>query len=472
MSLFVKKVRRQIGFISLLLMIVILGAACGTSADEYVYTPTENSEVVSGAFEVVGTPTIAVAVSEVPTTGITVIAAVRADLSGTLWQLRSQDGQPVSAQITLQIVGNQISGLGGCNTYFATYEGIENSLLVDEVGRTEIFCEQTMEAENSYLAALESAISATRDNSTMTIQTLMGELVFKPVGVVAMENEMMATEEAAEVVPTQADVIVAEIVDGTAQAEETAAVAEVPTAEPVETDLISGSYLIEQVRQGDMVRRVVDGARPSEITFAAGNLSGHAGCNNFNATYMLNDNQLTISPIASTRMACTPALAAQEQMVFEALQTAQTVRIQGRDLIIEHASGTLLLRSTELLVEAQPPVVGEGTPTPEATTNPEATLPIVTGFDINILSAEAARIGVNGLFSDGCTSVSHSEQDVNGFIITFNVFVERDPTLTCIQQAIPFRESFDFEIVDLPPGDYTVIVNGAQGSFRLNDLGN
>lgn len=475
MGLFGKKnFLRQFGLLVLLLGV---GIGCGTAADEYIYTPTEGSDA-AGALDAVASPTVAVAVVEEPTVGITVIAAVRADLSGTLWQLRSQGGEPVNAQITLQIVGNQISGLGGCNTYFATYEGIEDSLTVDDIGRTEIFCEQTMEAENAYLAALGSASTATREGSTMTIQTDMGTLVFKPVGVVAMENEMAATE-AAEIEPTQETVIVAQIVE-----EEPVEVVE-PTAVPVQTDLISGNYLIQQVRQGDMVRRVVDGATTSEITFATGNISGNAGCNNFNATYTLDGDQINVTPIASTRMACTPALSAQEQMVFEALQTAQTVTFQGRDLIIYHASGTLLLRSTEPLAEAQPPVVeqveGEqtdqqGTPTEQPTTSPEPTpnleptLPIVTGFDINILSATVARIGVNGLFSDGCTRVTGSEQAVNGNIITFNVFVERDPALTCIQQAIPFRETFDFEIVDLEPGDYTVIVNGAQGAFRLNDL--
>lgn len=486
MGLFIQKFRKRLKATLLLLGLMILVVSCGTAASEYIYSPTPASTAFSsGALDVAPTPTIVVAVpEEVPTTGITVIAAVRADLSGTLWQLRSQAGEMVNAQITLQIVGNQISGLGGCNTYFATYEGIEETLVVDEIGRTEIFCEQTMEAENRYLAALESATTATRDGSTMAIQTAMGELVFKPVGVVAMENEMAATESA-ETAPTAVSVIVAEVVTDTPVVTETVAVVETPepTPEPVQTDFITGSYLIQQVRQGDMVRRVADGVTSAEMTFAAGAITGNAGCNNFNATYTLDGDQLRVSPIASTRIACTPALSAQEQMVFEALQTAQTARFQGRDLIIDHASGTLLLRSTEPLAEEQPPVAeevddgqsdttAEPTATPESTTDLEPTLPIVTGFDINILSAVEARIGVNGLFSDGCTRVTKSEQAVSDFIITFNVFVERDPTLTCIPQAIPFRETFDFEIVDLPPGDYTVIVNGAQGAFRLNDLGN
>ncbi len=472
MGLFVQNFRQQLWIIVILISLIAVGAACSTAADQYVYSPTGTTAASSGALDAAATPTIAVAVPQEPTTGITVIAAVRADLSGTLWQLRSQAGTAVNAQITLQIVGNQISGLGGCNTYFATYEGIEDSLIVDEIGRTEIFCEQTMEAENNYLAALSSAATATREGSTMTIQTAMGDLVFKPVGVVAMENEMAATE-AAEVAPEVGEepTVVAEPTEIVAAPE--------PTAVPVQTDSITGNYLIQQVRQGDMVRRIIDGTSTSTLTFSTGNLSGYAGCNNFNATYSLDSDQLSISPIASTRIACTPALTAQEQMVFEALQTAQRFTLQGRDLIIEHASGTLLLRSTEPLAEAQPPVTdnpeSEATPapTPEPTpANTEPSLPIVTGFDINIFSATAARIGVNGLLSDGCTQITNSEQAVNGFIITFNVFVERDPTLTCIQQAIPFRETFDFDIIDLPPGDYTVIVNGAQGAFRLNDLRN
>lgn len=483
MGLFNRKYKRLLAILMVGSMFAVMG--CDTSADNYIYNPTAISASSDNTLDSAATSTIAVAVPEVPTTGITVIAAVRADLSGTLWQLRTQAGEPVNAQITLQIVGNQISGLGGCNTYFATYEGIDQSLTVDEIGRTEIFCEQTMEAENRYLAALGEATTATRDGSTMTIQTPQGDLVFKPVGVVAMEDEMAATESA-ENAPTAESVIVAEVAP-TDTPVVTATVAVVaapePTPEPVQTDPITGNFQIMQVRQGDVVRRIADGVTVAEMTFGGGELFGNAGCNNFNATYTLDGDQLRISPIASTRIACTPALSAQEQMVFEALQTAHTIRFQERDLIIDHASGTLLLRSAEPLVEEQPPVADnpeneqpvatvEPTTPPEPTATPEPTLPIVTGFDINILSAVDARIGVNGLLSDGCSRITRSEQAVNGFIITFNVFVERDPTLTCIQQAIPFRETFEFDIADLPPGNYTVIVNGAQGAFRLNDLGN
>ncbi|HIP71249.1 MAG TPA: META domain-containing protein [Anaerolineae bacterium] len=75
-----------------------------------------------------------------------------------------------------------------------------------------------------------------------------------------------------------------------------------------------------------------------------GQLSGFGGCNNFNGSYSVSGNVISISALTSGQMSCGPELDGQEQAFLAALQSAQTFTINGNQLIIFDGGGQEALR--------------------------------------------------------------------------------------------------------------------------------
>ncbi len=85
---------------------------------------------------------------------------------------------------------------------------------------------------------------------------------------------------------------------------------------------------------------------PSTLTFPmegeqAGRLGGSGGCNRYFASYTLTGDRLSISPLSSTRMMCSPARMAQEARFFQALSTAERYELNNDEVLIIYAGGTL-----------------------------------------------------------------------------------------------------------------------------------
>ena len=79
-----------------------------------------------------------------------------------------------------------------------------------------------------------------------------------------------------------------------------------------------------------------------------GTLSGNSGCNTYSGTYTVTGNQITIGPLASTRMACSdPAgIMEQETQFLAALQTAATYNIENATLELRTKDGALAVQAT------------------------------------------------------------------------------------------------------------------------------
>jgi heat shock protein HslJ len=75
-------------------------------------------------------------------------------------------------------------------------------------------------------------------------------------------------------------------------------------------------------------------------------LSGRSGCNRNFASYSLTDNHLSIGPLGSTRMFCSPAQMAQEERYFQALATARRCELSNGVLLIRYTGGTLRFERT------------------------------------------------------------------------------------------------------------------------------
>ena len=122
-----------------------------------------------------------------------------------------------------------------------------------------------------------------------------------------------------------------------------------------------------------------------------GTVAGSAGCNNYNGMYVVSGNELSVGPLASTRMMCTKTVMLQEQDYLHALQAARTYQIapDGK-LKITYGEGSVLTYGAQAAAISQPagtpitPTVGVTTTLPITATgvirfDPGATTTQVSG---------------------------------------------------------------------------------------------
>ena len=75
-----------------------------------------------------------------------------------------------------------------------------------------------------------------------------------------------------------------------------------------------------------------------------GHASGSGGCNRFAGGYALDGDRLSFEPLASTRMACEPAVLQAESDYFAALGLTAQASLADGELVLSDAAGTELLR--------------------------------------------------------------------------------------------------------------------------------
>jgi putative lipoprotein len=86
---------------------------------------------------------------------------------------------------------------------------------------------------------------------------------------------------------------------------------------------LNGRWLAEDIRRGGVIDRI---QTILEIN-ADSSVSGTGGCNRFTGRVSIAGKRITFGPIASTRMACTPAVMNQEGEFFMALRDVRAWRI-------------------------------------------------------------------------------------------------------------------------------------------------
>jgi len=74
-------------------------------------------------------------------------------------------------------------------------------------------------------------------------------------------------------------------------------------------------------------RGVIDNSHTTLQFLADGKVAGSGGCNRYSGKVTLKGALITFTPMASTMMACAPALMDQETRFFDALTKADTVSI-------------------------------------------------------------------------------------------------------------------------------------------------
>jgi heat shock protein HslJ len=119
----------------------------------------------------------------------------------------------------------------------------------------------------------------------------------------------------------------------------------VSSAKKVRSMNILGSWKIEQIEG----KEVNPEFAPRFEFHADGFFSGNSGCNNMSSGYELQGSNLTIAPVAGTRMMCAPEAMAVEIQVYDVLEkvAAADVDEDGR-LLIQDLKGNVLLTAKRI----------------------------------------------------------------------------------------------------------------------------
>jgi heat shock protein HslJ len=224
------------------------------------------------------------------------------DLLGVVWTLdRSSmaglvDEVPSGATITLSFEDGQASGRAACNSYGGAYDaGDDGSLSFEGFAVTEMGCEPPlMTLESAYLDAL-GAVTGFRVDGKLTLHGDGVDLTFDE---------------------------------------------EVP---PVALPLVGTTWTLTTIASGDAVSSVLMGTEVTTGFTADGTVSGSAGCNRYSGSYTWTGDQLSFSPLASTKMACADEVMAQETVFLAAMEQVASYGIEGSQLRLLDDSGALLL---------------------------------------------------------------------------------------------------------------------------------
>jgi len=91
-------------------------------------------------------------------------------------------------------------------------------------------------------------------------------------------------------------------------------------------------------------REVVD---PVEIAFAADSISVATPCNGMSGPVTYSETTITVGALASTKMACEPALMEQDQVIADALGANPTWKVTGSQLTLTGGGTVITADSTQ-----------------------------------------------------------------------------------------------------------------------------
>jgi heat shock protein HslJ len=239
--------------------------------------------------------------------GCTGQAPADARLNGSGWTLTGyvHNGIPAQALIGTTVTldfgdDGRITGLAGCNHYFATYEVKGTAITISQAGSTVMYCVTpgVMEQESAYLTLLGQAKTMTIVGDRLTLADAKGTAILS----------------FAKTVP--------------------------PAPEP----LVGTTWTLNSFHTADAVSSVIAGSTITAVFGADGSVSGSAGCNRYFAQYNVTGTSLSIGTAGSTKMACnSPGVMPQESTYLTLISQVKTFTIKGDRLTLADAKGITIL---------------------------------------------------------------------------------------------------------------------------------
>jgi heat shock protein HslJ len=110
-------------------------------------------------------------------------------------------------------------------------------------------------------------------------------------------------------------------------------------------DLIDTPFIIESITVGGTEREVFP---PLVISFSPTGVGVATPCNSMNGELTYSGSTLEIGPLASTKMACEPALMEQDQVVAEALESNPTYEVVDGRLTLTGGGTVIFAEAAEL----------------------------------------------------------------------------------------------------------------------------
>lgn len=206
-----------------------------------------------------------------------------------------------------------VGGVAMCNNYSGSYTTDEGSLKVEGVATTWSSCpDDVMQIQAAYIELLENAASYQVYGDTLVVTSEMGVLTFS-ANRVQLEGTYWRLVSMGDIIsptiPSQGDEFTAQFV---------------PQA-----------------------------GGPSGL------IIGSTGCNDYNAVYIANLNEIKVNlPNKSNNPACPVSFWEQEQQFFLGLNAATTYRILGNTLEIPYDEGRQALNFTAYVPQVPPPPSG------------------------------------------------------------------------------------------------------------------
>lgn len=228
------------------------------------------------------------------------------ELADTGWRLTSYSGNGS----TTDAVDGAVAGIDfvdsrnfvastGCNTVTGSYQARAGSLTFTPGPMTKRACESDAltAQEDAMVLNLQEVASASREGDTLTMKDSGGDAL------------LTFTEQ--------------------------------------RRTLEGSSWTVTGVNNGNQaVQGVPDGAVPTMQFAADGTVTGSTGCNSYNGTWLQSGRSLTISDVASTKVACEGEAATVEQQFLAALGRVSSLRPSpgALDLLDDSGATQLSLR--------------------------------------------------------------------------------------------------------------------------------
>jgi len=238
----------------------------------------------------------------ITTLGMTGCASGGADLEGKKWVLQSYGGAdgPTAVikgtEVTAEFAAGQVNGSGGCNRYFGSYEVKGKELTFGPVASTEMYCmdpEGRMDQEYAYLQALGKAERYEIKDGTLTIT--------------CTDDQVLSF------------------------------------AEKFGAELEGETWVLESYGDPDSPTAVIADTRVT-AEFAAGQVTGSAGCNNYFGSYEVGRESMEFGPVGSTMMNCAEPEGRmdQEYAYLQALGNAERYEVKDDELRIFYSGEQVL----------------------------------------------------------------------------------------------------------------------------------
>jgi len=108
---------------------------------------------------------------------------------------------------------------------------------------------------------------------------------------------------------------------------------------------LAGAWRVEDIDQGG----VIDNSMVTMLFEEKSRIAGSTGCNQYTGSVMVENKSFQVATVASTRRACVPAIAKQEQRFLEAINEAVRYEIESNTwLLIFDASNKQRLKAIQL----------------------------------------------------------------------------------------------------------------------------